>query len=124
MKDVSFGQFYPVDSFVHRLDPRLKIVFLIAYIVAIFLASNFYGLAACAAVTCPAAYARLGVAWAVSIAAVREPALGLAFLRESPLDAATHNKAIQKICESRRSTPEYRAAVRALRRPGAALSAK
>lgn len=50
MKDVSFGQFYPVDSFVHRLDPRLKIVFLIAYIVAIFLATNFYGLAACAAV--------------------------------------------------------------------------
>ena len=50
MKDVSFGQFYPVHSFVHRLDPRLKILFLIAYIVAIFLASNFYGLAACAAV--------------------------------------------------------------------------
>lgn len=50
MKDVSFGQFYPVDSFVHRLDPRLKILFLIAYIVAIFLASNFYGLAACAVV--------------------------------------------------------------------------
>ena len=50
MKDVSFGQFYPVSSFVHRLDPRLKIVFLIAYIVAIFLATNFYGLAACALV--------------------------------------------------------------------------
>ena len=48
MKDVAFGQYYPVDSFVHRVDPRLKIVFLIAYIVAIFLASNFYGLAACA----------------------------------------------------------------------------
>lgn len=50
MKDVSFGQYYPVDSFVHRLDPRLKLVFLIAYIVAIFLASNFYGLAVCAGV--------------------------------------------------------------------------
>ena len=50
MKDVSFGQFYPVNSFVHRLDPRLKIVFLIAYIVAIFLATNFYELAACALV--------------------------------------------------------------------------
>ena len=48
MKDVSFGQYYPVDSFVHRLDPRLKLLFLIAYIVAIFLASNFYGLAVCA----------------------------------------------------------------------------
>ena len=50
MKDVSFGQYYPVKSFVHRLDPRLKILFLIAYIVAIFLASNFYGLAACAGI--------------------------------------------------------------------------
>lgn len=63
MKDVSFGQFYPVDSFVHRLDPRLKILFLIAYIVAIFLATNFYGLAACAAVlllTVVAAHIPLG----------------------------------------------------------------
>ncbi len=48
MKDVSFGQYYPVSSFVHRVDPRLKIIFLIAYIVAIFLATNFYGLAVCA----------------------------------------------------------------------------
>ena len=50
MKDVAFGQYYPVSSFVHRLDPRLKIVFLIAYIVAIFLAKNFYALAVCALV--------------------------------------------------------------------------
>ena len=50
MKDVSFGQYYPVSSFIHKLDPRLKITFLIAYIVAIFLAKNFYGLAACAIV--------------------------------------------------------------------------
>lgn len=48
MKDVSFGQYYPVQSFLHRMDARLKILFLIAYIVAIFLASNFYGLAVCA----------------------------------------------------------------------------
>ena len=48
MKDVSFGQYYPVKSFVHNLNPALKILFLIAFIVAIFLAKNFYGLAACA----------------------------------------------------------------------------
>lgn len=48
MKDVTFGQYYPVESFVHRLDPRLKLVFLIAYIVAIFLADSFCGLAVCA----------------------------------------------------------------------------
>lgn len=52
MRDVTFGQYYPADSFVHRLDPRMKIIFLIAYIVAIFLApagtlGGFFGLAAC-----------------------------------------------------------------------------
>ena len=50
MKDVAFGQYYPVASFVHRVDPRLKIVFLIAYIVAIFVADSFCGLAVCAGV--------------------------------------------------------------------------
>lgn len=50
MKDVTFGQYYPANSFLHRLDPRLKIIFLIGYIVAIFVASNFYGLLACAVV--------------------------------------------------------------------------
>lgn len=48
MKDVSFGQYYPVESFVHRMDPRLKILFLIAFITATFLAGNFYGLGLCA----------------------------------------------------------------------------
>ena len=35
MKDVSFGQYYPVKSFVHRLDPRLKLLFIIVFIAAI-----------------------------------------------------------------------------------------
>ncbi len=48
MREVSFGQYYPANSFVHKCDPRLKIVFLIAYIVAVFLAKNFYALGACA----------------------------------------------------------------------------
>lgn len=46
LNDVTFGQYYPTQSFVHRMDPRAKIVLVIAYIVAIFLASNFFGLAA------------------------------------------------------------------------------
>lgn len=50
MRDVAFGQYYPAQSFVHKCDPRTKILFLIAYIAAIFTAKNFYGLAACAAV--------------------------------------------------------------------------
>ncbi len=48
MNDVSFGQYYPSSSFVHKCDPRLKILFLIAYIVAVFIADTFYALGACA----------------------------------------------------------------------------
>ena len=48
MREVSFGQYYPANSFVHKCDPRLKLLFLIAYIVAIFMAKNFYALGACA----------------------------------------------------------------------------
>ncbi|MBQ8686029.1 MAG: energy-coupling factor transporter transmembrane protein EcfT [Clostridia bacterium] len=50
MREVSFGQYYPSDSFVHKCDPRTKLLFLIAYIVAVFLAKNFYALGACAVV--------------------------------------------------------------------------
>ncbi len=45
LKDVTFGQYYPSNSFVHRLDPRVKLVFLIVYIVMLFVAKSFYGLA-------------------------------------------------------------------------------
>ncbi len=50
MREVSFGQYYPSNSFVHKCDPRTKILFLIVYIVAVFLAKNFYALGACALV--------------------------------------------------------------------------
>ena len=49
MSDVSFGQYYPAKSFAHKLDPRAKIIYLVAYIVAIFLAVDFVGLGVCAA---------------------------------------------------------------------------
>ena len=44
--DVTFGQYYNANSFVHKTDPRIKIMLLIAYIVAVFLAGNFLSLAA------------------------------------------------------------------------------
>ena len=46
LNDVTFGQYYPAKSFVHKSDPRIKLLALIAYIVALFLAKNFYALAA------------------------------------------------------------------------------
>ncbi len=42
LSDLTFGQYYETDSLVHRLDPRIKILILIAYVVFIFVAQNFY----------------------------------------------------------------------------------
>ena len=40
LKDITFGQYYESRSLIHRTDPRLKTVLLIALIVFIFLAKN------------------------------------------------------------------------------------
>ena len=45
MKDVTFGQYYPVDSPIHRMDSRAKILLLITYIVMVFFIKTFWGLA-------------------------------------------------------------------------------
>lgn len=50
MRDVSFGQYYPANSFLHKMDSRIKILFLIVFIVAVFLCDTFYALGACALV--------------------------------------------------------------------------
>ncbi len=42
MKDVTFGQYYPVESFVHKMDARTKIILAIAYIVGVFLIKEFH----------------------------------------------------------------------------------
>ena len=30
IKDITIGQYYPADSFIHRVDPRMKLVLTIA----------------------------------------------------------------------------------------------
>ncbi len=40
MRDVALGQYYPSNSVLHRIDPRIKIVSVILYIVAVFFADN------------------------------------------------------------------------------------
>ncbi|MBE7037052.1 MAG: energy-coupling factor transporter transmembrane protein EcfT [Ruminococcaceae bacterium] len=42
LKDITLGQYFPIESPMHRMDPRSKIVLLIFMIVAIFLADNAY----------------------------------------------------------------------------------
>ena len=46
LKDITLGQYFPGNSFVHRLDPRTKLLVLVAYIVALFMAVSWasYGL--------------------------------------------------------------------------------
>lgn len=46
MNNITLGQFFPGNSILHRIDPRLKIFLSVAYIVAIFLAKGAvsYGL--------------------------------------------------------------------------------
>ena len=43
MKNSNMGQYYPVDSWVHRLDPRTKILLTVAMIVAVFLVKSMVG---------------------------------------------------------------------------------
>ena len=45
MKNITLGQYYAVDSPIHRLDPRIKIVLSILYIVIVFLCSNILSMA-------------------------------------------------------------------------------
>lgn len=44
LDNITFGQFIDTKSVLHRLDPRIKIILLIAIIVFIFLAGNFVSL--------------------------------------------------------------------------------
>ena len=45
LKDITLGQFFPGTSFIHRLDPRTKLIMLIVYIVALFTAYGWIGYA-------------------------------------------------------------------------------
>ena len=49
MREIAFGQFLPNNSFVHKMDARVKILVVIAYIVAVFMvkAFHFLGFGAC-----------------------------------------------------------------------------
>jgi len=43
IKDITIGQYIPGESFVHKLDPRLKILISLLFIVDLFLVNNFNG---------------------------------------------------------------------------------
>ncbi len=42
LKDVTFGQFFPGDSLLHKTDPRIKIIILIEYLVIVLAAKSYF----------------------------------------------------------------------------------
>lgn len=42
MREIALGQYYPTKSVLHRLDPRVKLVIMIAYVVCIFFIRSFF----------------------------------------------------------------------------------
>ena len=44
LENISFGKYIPLDSIIHRMDPRFKLMLLLAIIVFIFVAANYFAL--------------------------------------------------------------------------------
>ncbi len=42
-RDVAFGQYYPGDSFLHKMDARVKMVLSLVYLICIFFIQSFFG---------------------------------------------------------------------------------
>ncbi len=47
-REITLGQYYPVDSVIHRLDPRVKLMGTLVFLVALFIVNSWtmYGVAA------------------------------------------------------------------------------
>ena len=43
LKDITIGQYFPGTSFLHRLDPRIKLILTVVYIVMLFVVTNPIG---------------------------------------------------------------------------------
>lgn len=43
IRDITIGQYYPADSILHRLDPRVKLIGTLVFIVSLFLFDTFVG---------------------------------------------------------------------------------
>lgn len=48
IRDITIGQYYPADSVIHKLDPRVKLAGTLLFIISLFLFSSFAGYAVAA----------------------------------------------------------------------------
>ena len=47
IKDITLGQYFPMGSVIHKLDPRIKLLLTVVYIIAVFVSNNFISLFFC-----------------------------------------------------------------------------
>ena len=45
LKNITLGQYFPGDTILHRLDPRMKIICTVLYVAAVFMAGNLFAMA-------------------------------------------------------------------------------
>ena len=43
IRDITIGQYYPADSRIHKLDPRVKIVCTLLYLISLFTFKSILG---------------------------------------------------------------------------------
>lgn len=53
LKDITIGQYFPLNSVIHRLDPRVKLLYTFVFIIMIVVSNNFVSLGFC--IICAAA---------------------------------------------------------------------
>ena len=54
MDNMTFGKYIPGNSLIHRLDPRLKIIVLLVFLISVFFDAGFlgYGILGCFVLVC------------------------------------------------------------------------
>ena len=43
IRDITLGQYYPVNSILHRLDPRVKLFGTMIFLIALFIGDSWLG---------------------------------------------------------------------------------
>ena len=43
IRDITIGQYYQVDSIIHRLDPRVKLLATLIYVISLFVVNSPIG---------------------------------------------------------------------------------
>lgn len=47
IRNITLGQYYQADSVIHRMDPRVKLIATLVYIISLFIVKNYIGYAVC-----------------------------------------------------------------------------